>query len=319
MLKLFEETSGFSLGSLAQVDKFLPEPMPLESHKTVIDYAKFIKETWGKDKVTIRIPLPKTLSTLFKDLQRFELRIEDVERKLVESRAEIQKLKTLKGVEIKGLKDSANKAKIAQKTREVENQSTISNLMAENQSIISNLMEKFDTREAENRSNISNLMVENQSTISSLMEKFNAMHTNMNGQVQIVTEDSIARNDVQFRMCRGNLLMDLIKKLLPKEAKKSGHRPNSTRWTTMAENYAEADFKKATQNFNVCNDSAQMMQVFQSFGTFVRERNEAAHDSQVEMARLLTSSPYREKPDNQFWCHLFEYVYERTVEEAAQR
>ena len=109
------------------------------------------------------------------------------------------------------------------------------------------------------KTTISNLMAENKSTISSLMEKFNAMETRS--------------NDKQFRMCRGNLLMDLIKKLLPKEAQKAGPRPNGTRWSTLAENYAEVDFKKATRNFNVCNDSAQMMQVFQSFGTVSLSEN----------------------------------------------
>ncbi|MCJ1427910.1 hypothetical protein MMC29_005816 [Sticta canariensis] len=201
MLKLFEETAGFSLGSLAQRDKFLPEPMPLESHKTVIDYAKFMKDTWGKSTIMIRMPMPKTLSAMFRDLQTVKLQLADLEQKMDES----------------------------------------------------------------------------------------------------IARDEYQLNEYQlrtFRICRGNLLIDLIKKLLPEEAKKSGPRPTSTRWSTMAENYAEADFKQATQNFD-----------------FTVERNEATHD-RVDMARLLTSSTFREKPNNRFWCRLFEYVYEQTVEEA---
>ena len=59
--------------------------------------------------------------------------------------------------------------------------------------------------------------------------------------------------------------MDLIKKLLPKKAKKARRRLTIASWSTMAKSYAEADFKKATQNFDVRNDSAQMMRIFQSF------------------------------------------------------
>ena len=36
------------------------------------------------------------------------------------------------------------------------------------------------------------------------------------------------------------------------------------------------------------------------------------------MAQLLTAPLYRKKRNNQFWIHLFEYVYENTVEELVQ-
>ena len=81
MLKPFEETAGFSLFSLAQVDKFLQEPMPLESH------AKFIKETWGKSTISIRIPVPKKLSVFSRDL---ELQIADIKRELSTVRRDLE-------------------------------------------------------------------------------------------------------------------------------------------------------------------------------------------------------------------------------------
>lgn len=90
MLKLFEETAGFSLGSLSQVDKFFPEPMPLQSHKTVIDYAKYIKETYGKSTISIRIPVPTKLSNVWKELDEFKLRFVDIERRLAESQKQAQ-------------------------------------------------------------------------------------------------------------------------------------------------------------------------------------------------------------------------------------
>ncbi|MCJ1429882.1 hypothetical protein MMC29_007797 [Sticta canariensis] len=225
MSKLFEETAGFSLGSLAQVDKFLPEPMPLESH------AKFIKETWGKSTISIRLPVPNKLSVSLRDL---ETQFADLERKL-------------------------SKLSIAQ--RDLETQ----------------------------------------------IADFKRRSSFVCNEYQLRT----------FRICRGNLLMDLIKKLLPRKAKKARRRPTIARWSTMAKNYAEADFKKATQNFDVCNDSAHMMRILQGFGTFVAQRNRVTHD-RVNMARLLTSSTFREKPNNRFWRRLFEYVYEQTVEEAVQ-
>ena len=94
-------------------------------------------------------------------------------------------------------------------------------------------------------------------------EKINALEK----QVQDTTNDSIARYDYQFTIFRGNILLDLIRKLLPEEAKKAGHRASGTRWSTLAKNYEEDDFKRATKNFEVCNESAHMMEIFQNFGS----------------------------------------------------
>ena len=92
MLKLFEETAGFSIESFVQREEILPQPMPLESHETVIDYAKFIGETWGKSTITIRIPIPRSLSAMFRDMQTVKLQLADLKQKWVESQAKAEKL-----------------------------------------------------------------------------------------------------------------------------------------------------------------------------------------------------------------------------------
>ena len=80
-------------------------------------------------------------------------------------------------------------------------------------------------------------------------------------RVQELTKDSVDRDEDQFKIFRGT------KKLLPKEANKAAaQRHTHAKWSSFAENFTEPDFKKATKNINVCNDSAQMMQVFQTVG-----------------------------------------------------
>lgn len=101
-------------------------------------------------------------------------------------------------------------------------------------------------------------------------EEISALKTHnsyMEKQVQDLTNDSIARYDYQFTIFRGNILLDLIRKLLPEEAKQARHRATGIKGSTLAENYAEADFKEATKKFDVCNESAHMMEIFQKFGS----------------------------------------------------
>lgn len=62
------------------------------------------------------------------------------------------------------------------------------------------------------------------------------------------------RDGFQFMVFRGNLLMDLMRKLLPDEARKAAHKNTNPRWSTFAENFKEADFKNATKDFNVSKE-----------------------------------------------------------------
>lgn len=55
--------------------------MPLESHKTVIDYANFIMETWGKSTILVRVPVGNKVSNIVEDLKKVKLRYADVRRK----------------------------------------------------------------------------------------------------------------------------------------------------------------------------------------------------------------------------------------------
>lgn len=81
MLELFEEKAGFSLGS-SILDTFLPAPMPLDSHKTVIDHAKFIMDTWGKSTILVRAPVGNKLSNIVQDHKIVKLRYEDIRRRM---------------------------------------------------------------------------------------------------------------------------------------------------------------------------------------------------------------------------------------------
>lgn len=73
------------------------------------------------------------------------------------------------------------------------------------------------------------------------------------------------RDDYLFKFFRGNLLIALIKKLLPEEVNNAASRSTKIKWTTLAENCWEDDFKKATRDYNVSEDSAQVMEIFKSF------------------------------------------------------
>ncbi|MCJ1422854.1 hypothetical protein MMC29_000734 [Sticta canariensis] len=295
MLEQFEEQTGLSLGP-SILNNFLPSPMPLDCHKTVIDYATHMMDTWNKDTILVRVPVGNKLTNFVRDNGIIKLRYADIQRRLKKNKTALKKQKKKTNAMEKQLQDA---------TKE--------------------FTEEINAMKTQN----SYLGKQLQDTTKEITEEINAMKTqnsylgkrlqDTTNDLRDATNDSIARYDFQFTIFRGNILLDLIRKLHPDEAKKAGHRASGTRWSTIAGNYAEADFKEATKNYDVCNDSAHMMEIFQKFGSFVQERNEAAHQSQLEMARLLTSSLYRKKRYNQFWSRLFEYVYEETVEEVVQK
>ncbi|MCJ1422587.1 hypothetical protein MMC29_000467 [Sticta canariensis] len=141
-----------------------------------------------------------------------------------------------------------------------------------------------------NRQGHSSLKEELETQSSDLKGKSNALMKRnlvLKERVQELTKVSVDCDEYQFKIFRGN------KKLLPEEANKAAQRQNHAKCSSFAENFTEIDFKKATKNFNVSNDSAQMMQVFQNFGLHVMERNEAANQSQYEHGpHMLISSPY---------------------------
>lgn len=109
----------------------------------------------------------------------------------------------------------------------------------------------------------SSLKEEFETQIPDLKEKSNALvkqNLDLKERVQELAKESVYRDEYQFKIFRRN------KKLLAEEANKAAQRNTYTKWSFFAENFTETDFKKATKNFNVSNDSAQVMQVFQNFG-----------------------------------------------------
>lgn len=63
VLAVFRSKAGFYLDSSILEDCY-PDPMPLASHLTVINYAKFIMETRGNNTISVRVPVGKKLSNV---------------------------------------------------------------------------------------------------------------------------------------------------------------------------------------------------------------------------------------------------------------
>ena len=72
-------------------------------------------------------------------------------------------------------------------------------------------------------------------------------------------ENELSLHEDLFDIFRGNLLVDLIKKQLPEEAS------NLLNGRILLKNYKEANFKKATKNFDVSKHSAQVMEALENF------------------------------------------------------
>ena len=81
MLELFEEKVGFPLGP-SILDTFLPAPMPLDSHKTVIDYANFMMDTWGKSTILVRAPVGNKLLNIIQEHKIVKLQYADIRRRM---------------------------------------------------------------------------------------------------------------------------------------------------------------------------------------------------------------------------------------------
>lgn len=52
-----------------------------------------------------------------------------------------------------------------------------------------------------------------------------------------------------------------------------------------------------------------------AFFQFIDGRNEAAHESHIEFAKLLQTEQYRDKGDYIRWARLFKPVYGSTIEQ----
>lgn len=124
-------------------------------------------------------------------------------------------------------------------------------------------------------------------------------------------------------MFRANLLTALVKKFVadtnketpdnsPEGGKDADHK--GTRWAKLAWRFGESEVKKTTQDFKISLNSKAVIGFLKKFSKYVKERNEAAHESKFQMVELLMSPSYHQTNDYYFGGGLMEYVYGKTVE-----
>ena len=92
MLKLLESSTDFPLASYAEIDKIVPEPMPLVTHKTVMDYARYLDLTFEKRTITVQVPVPSVPSAV-RGLEKARREEEEVLRKKEERRVRCEELR----------------------------------------------------------------------------------------------------------------------------------------------------------------------------------------------------------------------------------
>lgn len=106
-----------------------------------------------------------------------------------------------------------------------------------------------------------------------LTSNLTSKHAILVNQMQVVIDDLekrlSERDNHQYALFRGNLLLDVIQKLLPNEVNKAHnkahHTTTVTKWSKLAGDFKEKDFKRATKGLPVSKDSAWVMEVFQEF------------------------------------------------------
>ncbi|MCJ1266479.1 hypothetical protein MMC22_006364 [Lobaria immixta] len=124
-------------------------------------------------------------------------------------------------------------------------------------------------------------------------------------------------------MFRANLLTPLVKKSSadtnketpdnnPEGGKDADHK--GTRWAKLAGRFGKSEVKKATQDFKISPNSKAIIGFLKKYSKYVKERNEAAHESEFQMVELLMSPSYHQTNDYYFGGGLMEYVYGKAVE-----
>lgn len=71
VLALFEEEYDNTFGPHI-LQTFYPEPLPLKSHKTVVDYSKYLMEVLGRSHITVRVPLGDQVADILHKSRDFQ-------------------------------------------------------------------------------------------------------------------------------------------------------------------------------------------------------------------------------------------------------
>ena len=142
-------------------------------------------------------------------------------------------------------------------------------------------------------------------------------------QLQVLDAEAAENAKVRMSMFMANMLVKGIEKFskmrqdsLPQGVNKPDHSTNKY------QQYASTKMPtghKAEQDFNkVTGLDPSYYHTMRNLGNYQADRNDAAHETQYDFARLLLSDRYKNEFEGWYLPPLFEWVYDMTVEEAAK-
>ncbi len=144
----------------------------------------------------------------------------------------------------------------------------------------------------------------------------------MKSQFAVLDAQLAAIDNVRLTMFVANLLLEAIKKLakirgeqFPKGNNDPEHSTN--RYQQYAEKLRYDDRGRAAWKKDTGLDPLFLTMV-RNLKNHQIQRNDAAHETQYQFARLLLSNRYRNEDEHRLYGELFEWVYGMTVEVAAK-
>lgn len=153
-------------------------------------------------------------------------------------------------------------------------------------------------------------------------ESLEAEIIDLKSQVAVLDSRFIASDMARLTMFVANLLLEAVKKLakirgeqFPKGNNDPEHSTN--RYQQYAEQLRYDDRVKAAWKKDTGLDPV-LLKMMRNLKHHQVQRNDAAHETQYEFARLLLSNRYRDGDEHRLYGELFEWVYGMTVEEAAK-
>jgi len=144
----------------------------------------------------------------------------------------------------------------------------------------------------------------------------------LEAEVDEIKSQLAAIDNVRLTMFVANLLLEAVKKLakirgeqFPKGNNDPEHSTN--RYQQYAEKLRYDDRGRAAWKKDTGLDPLFLTMV-RNLKHHQIQRNDAAHETQYQFARLLLSNRYRNEDEHRLYGELFEWVYGMTVEVAAK-
>ncbi|KAI9822013.1 MAG: hypothetical protein M1832_003185 [Thelocarpon impressellum] len=136
-------------------------------------------------------------------------------------------------------------------------------------------------------------------------------------EVKILEEEREHAEKTRLVMFVYNLLSDFVKKVYAQTGKKhlmgtdkaqQSVDPGHARIVSAAKRITEKDLKQ-------CKVDTKYLAIIAKMDQYHAARNETAHESETEFARLLDKARYRSSGSYDRWSPLFVYTYGKTVEQ----